>query len=301
MLGSPNGEHEAIVDPCGLVTPLPREWSVDVWLVTDRGLFLPSLSIPLNQEYDTYAPRITTCFDFFGMSLELEAFVDTTNQGSDVLFQAVNVINRTGQISDALVCIAIRPFNPEGVAPIHSIEFKHKRQIYVDKCLGLVIAEEPQRVYCSNSQRGDTVNILRKQVKEGYWKKVNEADFKYSSSCQYGLVNAIVVYELNLAPGTKRSIHFSVALGNKQTLSRAKSKSSLRVSFEKRREKQQARWEKERSTGAVLILADERIQKLFEANVAISYYNYMTANLFLRVLFFIIIFGSGMQCRCCMH
>jgi len=49
MLGSPNGEYEAIVDPCGLLTPLPREWSIDVWLATDRGLFLPSLSAPLSQ------------------------------------------------------------------------------------------------------------------------------------------------------------------------------------------------------------------------------------------------------------
>ena len=73
MLGSPNGEHEAIVDPCGLVTPLPREWSVDVWLVTERGIFLPSLSIPVSQEYDTYAPRITTRFDFYGMSLEIRS------------------------------------------------------------------------------------------------------------------------------------------------------------------------------------------------------------------------------------
>jgi hypothetical protein len=49
MLGSPNGEYEAIVDPCGLLTPLPREWSIDVWLVTDRGIFLPSLFTPVSQ------------------------------------------------------------------------------------------------------------------------------------------------------------------------------------------------------------------------------------------------------------
>jgi len=62
ILGSPSGFHEAIVDPRGLVTPLPREWSIDVWLLTDKGILLPSLHKPVYQEYDTQAPRIMTGF-----------------------------------------------------------------------------------------------------------------------------------------------------------------------------------------------------------------------------------------------
>ena len=267
MLGSPNGEYEAIVDPCGLMTPLPREWSVDVWLVTERGIFLPSLSTPISQEYDTKAPRITTRFDAHGISFDIEAFVDTTNQGRDVLFQAIHVVNKTDQISDASMCIAIRPFSPEGVAPIQHIEFKYGRQLYIDKCLGLVFAEEPQKVYCSNAQRGDTVNIFRRQLERGNWKTGIELDIKHSASCQYGLTNAAIVYPMSLLPNAKQSIHFSVALGTKQELSRLQSKSTWRVSFEKRREGCQARWGKERSTGAAIVLADERLQKLFDANV----------------------------------
>ena len=202
MLGSPNGEYEAIVDPCGLLTPLPREWSIDVWLVTDRGLFLPSLSVPESQEFDTHAPRITTRFDALGMSLELEAFVDPTNQGRDVLFQAVHVTNKTGQDLEAFVCIAVRPFNPEGVAPIQHIEFKNGRQVYVDKCLGLVFAEEPQRVYCSNAQLGDTVTILRRLFESGNQKTV-EDNPKQSASCPVGLANAAVVYTVTSCSGSK--------------------------------------------------------------------------------------------------
>jgi len=267
LLGSPSGFHEAIVDPRGLLTPLPREWSVDVWLVTDRGIFLPSLSTPIGQEYDTKSPRITTRFNVQGMLLEIEAFVETTNQGRDVLFQAVHVTNNTDQTLDALVCVAVRPFNPEGVAPIRHIEFKHERLLYVDNCLGLVFAEEPQRVYCSNAQRGDTVNILHRQVECGNWKTPEETDLKHSVSCANGLANAVVVFEASLASNVKRSIHLSVALGTKQDLSRLKSKSIWHVSFEKRKERHHARWEKERSIGAAIELADERLQKLFDANV----------------------------------
>jgi hypothetical protein len=266
MLGSPYGEYEAIVDPCGLLTPLPREWSIDVWLVSDRGIFLPSLSTPICQEYDTKAPRITTRFDADGILLEVEAFVDTTNQGRDVLFQAVHVTNNTDQLLDALVCFAVRPFNPEGVAPIRHIEFKQPRQLYVDHCLGLVFAEEPQRVYCSNAERGDVVNILRRLVQQSNW-KTEEAETNHSASCQYGLANAAVVYKLSLVPDLKRSIHSSVALVTKEKLSRLQPKSTWRVSFEQRRERHQARWNKERSIGAVIEIADKRLKKLFDANV----------------------------------
>ena len=44
-------------------------------------------------------------------------------------------------------------------------------------------------------------------------------------------------------------------------------KSTWRVSFKKRREKHRVRWDKERSTGASVKLADERLQKIFDANV----------------------------------
>jgi hypothetical protein len=266
MLGSPNSEYEAIVDPCGLLTPLPREWSIDVWLATDRGLFLPSLSTPACQEFDTHAPRITTRFYVFGIELALEAFVDTTNQGRDILFQAVHVTNKTDGIIEGSICIAVRPFNPEGVAPVQHVEFKFSRQLYIDKCLGVVFAEVPQRVFCSNAQRGDSVNILRRLFENGKG-KTEESDPRPSASCQSGLANAAVVYAWSLIPNAKRSIHLSVALGTKQELSRLQPKSTWRVSFEKRRERQQARWEKERSIGAAIVLADERLQKIFDANV----------------------------------
>jgi hypothetical protein len=167
------------------------------------------------------------------------------------------------------VCFAVRPFNPEGVAPIRHIEFKQPRQLYVDHCLGLVFAEEPQRVYCSNAQQGDVVNTIRKQVECGNWKSREETDLKHSMSCPVGLANAAVVFEARLVPNVKRSIHSSVALGTKKDLSHLQSKSTWRVSFEQRSQRHQARWDKERSIGAAIELADKRLQKLFDVNVVV--------------------------------
>jgi hypothetical protein len=266
LLGSPTGYHEAIVDPRGLVTPLPREWSIDCWLGTEEGLFLPSFHEPIKQELDVSAPRITTIFDFHGVQFELDAFVDSTNHAVDILFHRVSVINQKSTVSDASIFVAIRPFNPEGAAPIHRIEYRPRRQIYVDRCVGLVFAEEPQWVACSNSYEGDTVNLVRR-MQSGGSQKDPENRSRRSVACEYGLANAVAAFPLSLQPGERRSVHCSVALATKSALGKLRAKSTWRVSFEKRRERQQMHWAKERSFGAAVGLGDEHLQKLFDANV----------------------------------
>lgn len=267
LLGSPTGFHEAIVDPRGLVTPLPREWSIDFWLSTDKGLLLPSFHKPTKQDFDTSAPRVITTFDFHGMQFMLDAFVDSTNHSTDILFHRISVTNGEAAPRNVTVCIAIRPFNPEGVAPVHRIEYRHPKQIYVDRCLGLVFAEEPQWVACSNAVEGDTVNLVRSLEGSVSRKDGGGKRFKHSIACDYGLANAVAAFPLSLEPGEGRSVHCSIALGTGNSLKKLQPKPTWRVSFEKRCERQRTHWAKERSLGAAIHLADENLQRLFDANV----------------------------------
>ncbi len=267
LLGSPTGKHEAIIDPRGLATPLPREWSIDVWLKTEKDLFLPSFHFPSSQKFDTQAPRVITRFEVDGFVLDLEAFVDSTNHGRDVLFQRITVMN-DGKLSGNLaVCVAVRPFNPEGVSPIHRIEYRPSRQIVIDQCLGIVFAEEPRAVFCSNSEQGDVVNLLRQQNLQRWYEEDENIQEKQSISCTIGLAHAVVVFPLKLLPGQHHSIHYSTALGTKEELHLLQPKATWRVSFENRLERHQTHWIKERSLGAQITLADESLQKMFDANV----------------------------------
>jgi hypothetical protein len=267
LLGSLTGKHEAIIDPRGLATPLPREWSLDVWLKTENELFLPSFHFPSSQEFDTHAPRVITRFVIEDFILDMEAFVDSTNRGRDVLFQRINVIN-CGKLSGNLaVCVAVRPFNPEGVSPIHRIEYRPSKQIIIDQCLGVVFAEEPRAVFCSNSEKGDVVNLLRQQNFQRLYEENGNILEKKSISCAIGLAHAVAVFPLKLLPGERHSIHYSTALGPKEELRLLRPRAAWRVSFENRLERQQTHWVKERSLGAQIILTDESMQKVFDANV----------------------------------
>jgi hypothetical protein len=267
LLGSPTGKYEAIIDPRGLATPLPREWSIDVWLKTEKDLFLPSFHIPTSQNYDTQAPRVLTRFEVNSFILDIEAFVDSTNYGRDVLFQRITVMNNGTLSGNLAVCVAVRPFNPEGVSPIHRIEYRPSRQIVVDQCLGVVFAEEPRAVFFSNSEQGDVVNLLRQQNLQEWNEEDRTIPEKQAISCAIGLAHAVAVFPLKLASGERRSVHYSTALGTKEELRLLRTKATWRVSFENRLERQQAHWNKERSLGAQISLADESLQKIFDANV----------------------------------
>lgn len=217
-IGSTHGFYEAIVDPRGLMTPLPREWSVDVWLVTSKGIFFPSLGEKAEQYIDTSSPNIKTLFTFHNFRLELESFVHNTRRGIDVVFHRTTLVNTAKEKEEGYICLAIRPFNPEGVAPIESIEFKSPRIAYVNKAVGVVFAEEPEGVICSNGEGGDAAGQLMKAKNVD---RIFENGGKYASvSCKQGLTHALAGFRFELQPDETKQVHCSAALGTDQAIDR---------------------------------------------------------------------------------
>ena len=258
-LGSPHGVHEAIIDPRGLVTPLPREWSVDVWLQEGREMMFPSRAARADQLLDTKAPRLTTTLAWNGLSLELEAFVGTTKGGIDILFHRTKVLNTTAVHKTVTAYIAIRPFNPEGVAPIERLEVRSTRFLSIDGILGVVFAKNPDLMYCQNGSVGDLAHTL-----------ASPDGMKHESprvECAQGLAQAAAGFRLDIAPRGSRSIHYSIALGTDETLRHARVKQTWVVSYEQRREVQREVWEKELRKGGTFRFAGEDDSRLFSSSM----------------------------------
>lgn len=260
-VGTPHGYHEAIIDPRGLLTPLPREWSVDTWLVVEDRVFFPSLSDGGNQNLDATFPHLTTGFEFNEAGLSLQHFVAQTNHGIDVVFAKVEVTNKSQKKMSGALCIAIRPFNPEGVAPVFSIDFRSPRIAYVNKSTGVVFAETPEKIFCSSSNGGDLSYALR----QGATDLLQELPTT-SSRCDQGLAHAVAAFRFTLERGALKKVHYSVALADEKLLRRRGTKQTWRVSFDKRKLEQQLKWEREISDGAIFTFADDKIQALFDAS-----------------------------------
>ena len=257
-VGTLHGFHEAVIDPRGLVTPLPREWSIDTWLVIGEKIFFPSHSETAVQDSGPAFPFVTTRFSTNGMEMVLEHFASTTNHGFDVLFFKATVHNRSAEKKNGSLCIAVRPFNPEGVAPIFSLDFKSPRIVSVNNVTGVVFAETPDRVFCSSRDGGD----LSYALKQGALDPARDPSTT-SSRCPHGLAHSVATFHYDLAPEEAFTTHYSVALADEKELRRRGTKHTWRVSFEKRRSEQQSRWEKELGGGATFEFADTELQKLY--------------------------------------
>jgi hypothetical protein len=264
MLGSPQGDHEAIIDPRGLITPLPREWSIDTWLRTDDDLLFPSLTETVTQNFNTHAPQLTTTFQQNRYILELESFTGTIRSSLDVLFNKASVHNTGTEILDGWLFIALRPFNPEGAAPIHSVEFRAARQLFVNGALGVVFSAEPDWVHCSNAESGDCSAFIQKH---NFHAQASPTLPQKSARCTTFLANAVAGFRFSLNPGGSYSIHHSVALGTEAELKSVSAKPTWRVSYESRRRQHEQQWHNERSTGLQQTLPDDRLQNIFDANV----------------------------------
>ena len=256
-LGSPTGFHEAIVDPRGLVTPLPREWSVDTYIVEKGEAFFPSLSSSVEQHFETDAPCVTTSFQWRGLKLQSEAFTATVRGTKDVVFCRTTILNQSLQSRSVQLCVGLRPFGVEGVAPITSIEFRSRRVAFIDGVVGVVFARDPDVVVFGSAILGDAAHRMIRRLSRGHESRV---------SCAKGLANASAVFDVTVAPGGEQSICYSVALGTNSELKPATVKRTWRVSFAKRKESHTTVWRKELEGSLKLEFGDESLERLFNAS-----------------------------------
>jgi hypothetical protein len=261
-VGTPHGRHEAVIDPRGLATPLPREWSVDVWLADEEsGIFFPSLATPPRQTFGPVLPSVTTAFDAGGLELVTEYFASTLKKGPDVLFGSARVRNLSTVRRGGIVCVAVRPFNAEGVAPVFSIGFETSRLLSVDGSIGVVFAQAPDWASCGSMQSGDLSQLLMVACTG-----IVEQTAHPRMACDKGLAHALAAYRFDLAPGEEYSTRYSIALAEQGTLiSRAPAR-TWRVNFERRKSEQMEAWKRETAVGASWRLADPALQELFEAS-----------------------------------
>ncbi len=185
-----------------------------------------------------------------------ESFVGGVRGGKDVVFCRARVLNQSSTRRSVHLCVAIRPFGVEGVAPIRNIELETRRIVSVDGVVGVVFAEEPSIIKFGSANRGDTARTFAQNPSDGREDKI---------SCARGLANAVAMFGMTVDPSAERSICYSMALGTKAELKAIPVKRTWRVSFEKRREEQGASWERELEGSLKMDFGDDAIQRLFVA------------------------------------
>jgi hypothetical protein len=251
ILGALGNSHRAVIDPRGLITPWLSGWSLDCWLATPNKLHVPARLDEIKQKIHPLFPQIKTTFQAESFELKMRVAA-ISSKGQPLLLLRTQISNRASEACTAHFYYSIRPYNPEGISLIRTLEFADQHVWRVNEQLAILLLEAPNRAYCSNLRDGDVALTFR------------EPRENRQVECDTGMATGLVEYTLDLKP--RQTAHLTALL----TLNASTRVASTSVlsSFNYPAVKHQFRkeWQTRLSQGAVLQFPRKKLNESFQAN-----------------------------------
>jgi len=188
-IGTIASDRKAIVDPRGLVTPWYDGWSLDWWVgagSSDDGethrWFAPSREAAVRQRLLDDTPVVETKMRVPGGDVLHRAYA----VAEDEPLVVVELTNRTPV--PVAVALAVRPYNPEGLAVVERVALEGSGEtVLVDGRPALLLPRRPSRMAASTFHDGDSaLSVFRGDTTETL------PEIK----CEAGLAQAAFVFPL---------------------------------------------------------------------------------------------------------
>ncbi|MFO7871457.1 MAG: hypothetical protein R6V03_08510 [Kiritimatiellia bacterium] len=176
----PDSDMYAIVDPRGLVTPLDTGWSLDAWVSAEGDRLVPSrCKNAVQHMYCGERLAVRTCVEERGMKIESTAEMHRAGGAGSVL----RVEWKAEGPGGAQLCVALRPYNPEGVQFIDSVEPEAKGSGWrVNGRTSVAFDRVPARCPASTYRKGDVFHRL------------SEDSLESGVRCPVGMATAAAVF-----------------------------------------------------------------------------------------------------------
>lgn len=153
MTGVIGSARQARVDATGLVTPWPEGWSLDWWVGADDRWHLPSRESGVRQRLVDSSPVIETAMRIPGGDAIQRAYAISGPQDLVV----VEIENRSPV--PFAIALALRPYNPGGLAAVESIAL-HGRTVSVNGEAALLLPKRPAAMAGGTGLGGDCLHIV---------------------------------------------------------------------------------------------------------------------------------------------
>ncbi len=183
-VGHPEIPLYPIIDPRGLTTPLYDGWSLDFWVLSHSGeMLLPSKMEDIEQEW-ILSPNLavkTSC-SFAEMALEVHAYLEIENDLPVLVIDAAATCAEGGWL-----VLALRPYNPEGIQFIETIEATEKHPGWlVNESTAIRFSRTPEKISFSNYTEGDVIHKLD-----------NDQHNRTEISCSVGMATGAALFEIS--------------------------------------------------------------------------------------------------------
>lgn len=188
-VGSVQGWPGAIVDPRGLITPFGGGWSLDFWLDIGGKLYTPLQAQSLKQYLGDPVPEVNIVWQAGPVTVRTGVVAFKTGTfpwlGCTITLTA-NLEENLKQVAEQAVrlLMVIRPYNPEGFAPIKSIKYTMDGFI-INGRMTLLSTGFPDRVICTDGTRGDGVRLI-------------DGPMLYFAESSAGLAHAVAAFDFDL-------------------------------------------------------------------------------------------------------
>jgi len=195
-VGVPDFNDLSIVDPRGLVTPFFDGWSIDAWIINEKGsALIPSQIVSAEQEWHLEGnPQVITKTE--EKDMRLLSCVESYEQDEIVICQIkLTALSKSG----GWLSVALRPCNPEGISFVDKISLLESRLGWnVNGHQVVRFNSKPNRSLFSEYWKGDVFD------------KIPSAPETSAVECRVGMATAAVLYKLE--PGVKAEITLSIPL-----------------------------------------------------------------------------------------
>ncbi|MDP0500645.1 MAG: hypothetical protein Q7P63_11155 [Verrucomicrobiota bacterium JB022] len=234
-VGLPDLGLYSLVDPRGLVTPMHDGWSIDAWILgADGQRLIPSRRDQAKQQLAVQNHCLKTRTEKDGMRLQGEAL------GRAEQTPWLELDYHAYSQSGGWLVISLRPYNPEGISFIDSVETRpDNRSWLVNNQDEVRFKTRPEYCLASNYHDGDVYHEL----------PVSEAS--ESVKCRVGMATAAAVFPLK--PGEEFHASIEVPLA--------------RPAKEIHPQWKPTTWEAARRPCAQARIPDKRFQFVYDASV----------------------------------
>ncbi len=198
-VGLPGMEEYPIIDPRGLVTPLFDGWSIDAWIISEQGdALIPSRLLDCEQKiiFDDNL-EITTVSALQEKRLKSRVFVEGNTEKKRCHIQLKGYAAKKSWL-----VVSLRPYNPEGISFIHSIEMlENQKGWLVEKKDKVCFSSSADKCIFSSYKEGDVYAQL--------WKE----DQNKKIACDVGMATAAAIFEIKA--NESKTIDLEIPLRNK--------------------------------------------------------------------------------------
>ena len=155
-VGTVASPFKGVVDPRGLVTPWFDGWSLDWWVGAEDRWYVPSREAAVRQSLVDGTPVVETAMRVPGGDVAHRVYAIPGDAAGEPI-AIVEIENRTP--TPVAVALAVRPYNPEGLAVVERIRL-HDHTVTVDGRPALLLPRAPQRVAASTFHDGDRAELV---------------------------------------------------------------------------------------------------------------------------------------------